>query len=99
MKDTCMKELCEWWKEHGEKCPMYITTVWDDIDHPGTTKTVSDCAPKRNTVMLMDYSSRAIGIQQDYEEQRNKYDQLIKDMSKVILELEKRNQALKLIDK
>ena len=25
----------------------------------------------------MEYSSRAIGIQQDYEEQRNKYDTLI----------------------
>lgn len=98
VSNTCKKEECPWWNEHKEKCPMYITTVWSNSEEAGTTKIIEDCAPKRNCMMLMDYSSRAIGIQQDYETQRNVYDQLIKDMSRVIIELEKRNQGKKLID-
>lgn len=91
ISNTCKKEECAWWKEHKESCPMYITTVWNNSDEPGATKIIEDCAPKRNSLLLMEYSSRAVGIQQDYEEQRNKYDKLIKDMSLVILML-KQNQ-------
>jgi len=76
---------------------MYMTTVWDNTDEAGVTKIVEDCAPKRNAILLMEYSSRAIGMQQDYEQQRNKYDQLIKDISTVVLELEKRNDSKILI--
>jgi len=94
ISNTCKKEECKWWKEYKEDCPMYMTTVWNNSDEPGTTKIIEDCAPKRNTIMLMEYSSRALGIQQDYEEQRNKYDQLIKDMSLIILELEKKNKTV-----
>lgn len=94
ISNTCKKEECKWWKEYKEDCPMYMTTVWNNSDEPGTTKIIEDCAPKRNTIMLMEYSSRALGIQQDYEEQRNKYDKLIKDMSLIILELEKKNKTV-----
>ena len=98
MKDTCSKENCPWWKIDQERCPMYIETTWTDSEQAGTTKIVSDCAPKRNTVMLMEYSSRAIGMQQDYEEQRNKYDALIKNLAEVVIELEKRNKSKNLIE-
>ena len=98
MKDTCSKEHCVWWEKYEMRCPMYIETTWNDTDQPGTTKIVSDCAPKRNAVMLMEYSSRAIGMQQDYEEQRNKYDKLISNLAEVIVELEKNNQKKKLIE-
>ena len=92
MKDTCSKECCPWWKKYEKTCPMYIETTWEDTEQIGTSKTVSDCAPKRNAVMLMEYSARAVGMQQDYEQQRNKYDKLINNLAEVVVELEKNNQ-------
>jgi len=98
VKDTCKKENCPWWKKYKDTCPMYITTVWENSDEPGATKIINDCSPKRNTLLLMEYSSRAIGMQQDYEQQRNKYDKLIRNLSEIIIEMEKINDSKKLID-
>ena len=96
VKDTCKKEDCPWWKKYNNNCPMYITTVWENSEEAGSTKIIDDCSPKRNTLLLMEYSSRAVGMQQDYEEQRNKYDRLIRNLSGIIIEMEKRNESKKL---
>jgi len=97
MKDTCIRELCPWWTEYEAKCPMYITTVWENSEEPGATKVIEDCAPKRNTLLLMEYSSRAIGIQKDYEQQRNKYDELINTLAVIITQMEELGSNRKLI--
>lgn len=77
---------------------MYMTTVWENSEQPGATKLVEDCAPKRNTLLLMEYSARAIGIQRDYEQQRNKYDELINTLAVIITQMEKIGDNKKLIE-
>ena len=98
VKDTCKKEQCPWWQQHESNCPMYMTTVWENSEEAGATKIIEDCAPKRNTLLLMEYSARAVGMQQDYEQQRNKYDKLIRNLSEIIIEMEKRNDSTQLIE-
>ena len=75
-----------------------MTTVWENSEQPGATQIVEDCAPKRNTLLLMEYSSRAIGMQQDYEQQRNKYDELINTLAVIITQMEDLGNNKKLID-
>jgi hypothetical protein len=42
----------------------------------------------------MDYSERAIGIQQDYGRQRNKYEKVLVKINDVFTEMQKRNEML-----
>ena len=97
MTNTCSKEECPFWEKYENKCPMYMTTVWENSEQPGATQIVEDCAPKRNTLLLMEYSSRAIGMQQDYEQQRNKYDELINTLAVIITQMEDLGNNKKLI--
>jgi len=96
LEPTCMGEQCPFWsvdKNDRVICPMFIQTIWS-VKGSNTPKTVNDCAPKRNTLLLMDYSERAIGIQQDYEHQRNKYQEVLLRINDVFEEMQKRNKAL-----
>jgi hypothetical protein len=95
MESTCLKDKCQFWIEkNGEVlCPFFINTLWKE-DENSVPKTLNDCAPKRNTIMLMDYSSRAIGIQKDYEEQRNMYANVLRGTIEIIEEMKQRNRML-----
>lgn len=93
MEPTCSKEKCFLWKTEGEKCPFYVQTIWTKENSP-TTKVLEDCAPQRNTILLMDYSARAIGIQKDYEDQRNKYQEVLIKISDLFQEMQIRNKML-----
>jgi hypothetical protein len=95
MESTCLKDKCQFWVEkNGEVlCPFFINTLWQD-DESSVPKTLNDCAPKRNTMLLMEYSARAIGIQQDYEHQRNMYAEVLKEVGSIVTELQERNRIL-----
>lgn len=95
IESTCIGEKCIFWeKQNGEIiCPFFINTLWKE-NEKSVPVTLNDCAPKRNTIMLMDYSSRAIGIQKDYEEQRNMYEKVLKGVGQVVTEIQKRNKML-----
>lgn len=96
LEPTCMGEQCPFWsvdKNERVVCPMFIQTLWS-VQGSNRPKTINDCAPKRNTLLLMDYSERAIGIQQDYEHQRNKYEKVLIKVSDVFEEMKKRNEML-----
>ncbi len=67
IEGTCLKEKCYIWKKEGDKCPFFLQTLWRP-EKGSEAKTLEDCAPRRNTILLMEYSSRAIGLQKDYEE-------------------------------
>ena len=91
-----MGDVCPFWavdKNDMVVCPLFIQTIWS-VKGSNTPKTINDCAPKRNTLLLMDYSERAIGIQQDYEFQRNKYDKVLVKVSDLFNEMQKRNNML-----
>ncbi|MCW7076424.1 MAG: hypothetical protein OCU18_03920 [Candidatus Syntrophoarchaeum sp.] len=68
MNDTCTKE-CENWKKR-KKCPNYLITAWTN-EETGETKSIEDCAPKRNLFLLQELTSRVIGMQKALEQQRN----------------------------
>jgi hypothetical protein len=96
LEPTCMGETCPFWsvdKDSRVVCPLFIQTIWS-VKGSNSPKVVNDCAPKRNTLLLMDYSERAIGIQQDYEGQRNKYDKVLVKVSDLFDEMQKRNSML-----
>ena len=96
LEPTCMGDVCPFWavdKNDMVVCPLFIQTIWS-VKGSNTPKTINDCAPKRNTLLLMDYSERAIGIQQDYEFQRNKYDKVLVKVSDLFNEMQKRNNML-----
>jgi len=96
LEPTCMGETCPFWSVDDDSrviCPMFIQTIWS-VKGSNQPKTVNDCAPKRNTLLLMDYSERAIGIQQDYEGQRNKYEKVLVKVSDIFEEVQKRNKML-----
>jgi len=91
VESTCLKERCYIYREEGDKCPFFIQTVWKAGDS-ATTNVLDDCAPRRNTLLLMDYSNRAIGIQQDYEQQRNMYAEVLKGVGGIVKEMSERNK-------
>ena len=96
LEPTCMGDQCPFWavdKNERVTCPLFIQTIWS-VKGNNQPKTVNDCAPKRNTILLMDYSERAIGIQQDYEGQRNKYEKVLVKINDVFTEMQKRNEML-----
>lgn len=95
LKSTCLGKKCVFWEEEEGRviCPFYIQTMWDETGSNSPT-VLEDCAPKRNTMLLMDYSNRAIGIQKDYEEQKNMYSNVLKGVGQIIVEIQKRNQML-----
>ena len=96
LEPTCMGSQCPFWsvdKNERVACPLFIQTIWS-VKGANRPKVINDCAPKRNTLLLMDYSERAIGIQQDYEEQRNKYEKVLVKVSDVFEEMKKRNEML-----
>jgi len=91
VKSTCLKEECYIYREEGEKCPFFIQTVWSEKGQH-EPKILEDCAPRRNTILLMDYSNRALGIQQDYEQQRNMYADVLKGVGGIVKEMAERNK-------
>ena len=95
MNSNCMKEKCGFWEEkNGEiLCPFFIKTIWRNDE--GKEKIFDDCAPRRNTILLIDYSIQAMEIQRGYEEQKNKYDEVLERLGKVLNEMQKRNKILK----
>lgn len=93
VESTCLKEKCYIYREEGDKCPFYVETIWT-VEGSHEPKIAEDCAPRRNTMMLMDYSNRAIGIQQDYEQQRNMYAEVLKGVGQVVTAMQKRNEML-----
>ena len=93
MESTCKKEMCFMWEKEGEKCPLFINTMWAS-EGTNQSKILDDCAPKRNTILLMDYSNRGIGMQQDYEKQKSKFDNVLRGVSEVVTEMQKRNKML-----
>lgn len=96
LEPTCMGDQCPFWsvdKSDRVICPLFIQTIWS-VKSSNTPKVINDCAPKRNTLLLMDYSERAIGIQQDYEFQRDKYEKVLVKVSDVFEEMKKRNEML-----
>jgi hypothetical protein len=96
LEPTCMGSQCPFWavdKNERVTCPLFIQTIWS-VKGSNSPKVINDCAPKRNTLLLMDYSERAIGIQQDYEGQRNKYNKVLVKVSDLFQEMQKRNNML-----
>lgn len=95
LESTCLGKKCVFWdEENGEViCPFYVRTMWNE-DGKNSPTILEDCAPKRNTILLLDYSSRAIGIQKDYEQQRNKYDNVLRGVGEIVTAMQKRNQML-----
>ena len=96
LEPTCMGEPCPFWavdKNERVTCPLFIQTIWS-VKGSNSPKVINDCAPKRNTLLLMDYSERAIGIQQDYGRQREKYNSVLAKISEVFKEMQKRNSML-----
>lgn len=95
LESTCLGKKCIFWDEEDGRviCPFYIQTMWDEKGKNSPT-ILEDCAPKRNTMMLMDYSNRAIGIQQDYEEQRNMYSNVLRGVGEIVKSMQERNKML-----
>ena len=95
LESTCIGEKCKFWEvKNGEPdCPFFLNTMWEE-EGKNTTTVLNDCAPKRNTILLMDYSSRAIGIQKDYGRQREMHAAVIRSIGKVVEEMQKRNKML-----
>ncbi len=93
MEPTCLKEKCFIWKTEKEECPFYMQTMWTK-EGSHTPQILDDCAPRRNTMLLMDYSTRAIGIQKDYEQQRNMYAEVLKGVGKIVETMKERNEML-----
>jgi hypothetical protein len=96
IESTCMGESCPFWSvvDGLIKCPFYLQTIWAlEGSHKPTV--LNDCAPRRNTMLLMDYSERAIGIQKDYSNQRNKYEEVLKAIGQVMEVMQERNEMLK----
>lgn len=65
--DTCFPK-CRYY-ESRESCPDFFQTVW--ADGGGTTKTIEDCARRRQFLMSLKFESRVIGLQQAVEQERN----------------------------
>jgi hypothetical protein len=93
MEETCKKDKCFMWKTEGENCPFFIQTIWTK-QGSHQPKVLDDCSPRRNTILLMSYTERAIGIQKDYEEQRNKYEEVLEKLGEVFNEMQRRNDML-----
>lgn len=94
VEGTCLKEKCYLWRSEGVDCPFYLPTMWRNEDNPTTPQMIEDCAPRRNTILLMEYSNRAIGIQKDYEEQRNMYANVLNAVGKLFEVMQERSKAL-----
>ena len=94
VESTCLKEKCYIWREEGDKCPFYIQTMWRNEEKPSTPSILEDCAHRRKTLLLMDYSNRAIGIQKDYSNQKNIYVDVLKGVGKIVEEMKTRNKML-----
>jgi len=69
-EDTCKKEECWFWKKFKGRCPNYIESTFVE-KNTGRTKTVSDCAPVRNNILLIDIYQRLEGLQSAQESMRN----------------------------
>lgn len=75
MEDTCQKE-CVFYEKYMNRekntiCPFAVQTTWLN-EKDGQPKVVQDCAPKRSVIMQTEMFNRLLGLQIDYEEQRNK---------------------------
>lgn len=83
--DTCKKKKCKLWKKYGEGCPDYIETQWESEENGmRTTKTIADCAPKRNTLLLMKIWAQLTANQRLIEQHRNLTDRQVKNETAVI---------------
>jgi len=74
MQDTCDFPSCAVAKrlrfKSAGQCFNNVQNVWLD-SKTGQKKEISDCAPKRTMMMVMDLSNRLTGVQQSQEQQRN----------------------------
>jgi hypothetical protein len=76
-EDTCVGERCVFFKkymnpEENTICPFYLETTWAP-EGSMQPKLIKDCAPKRSLLLQLEGTSRIVGIQKDFEEQRNKH--------------------------
>lgn len=73
MENTCQFEKCAFAKRlklrSAQECNNYIESWWTQKDEKPVL--ISDCAPKRTMLMVMDLNNRLIGVQQSQEQQRN----------------------------
>jgi hypothetical protein len=87
ISDTCKKKECKFWKKHSKdfaECPFYTRTIWEDNDDPGVTAVLHDCSPQRDVRLLMNYDSRAIGIQQDFDDMQKTANKMVRGLQKVV---------------
>ena len=70
-----------------------MQTIWTK-EGSHTPQILDDCAPRRNTILLMDYNARAVGIQKDYEQQRNMYAEVLKGVGQIVKTMKERNIML-----
>ena len=83
LKNTCNKEKCYWWLEHGEYCVNFVQMNWRK-ENSNQIYTTDDCAPKRTAYMLQEIFPRLIGLQQASEQERNESKKLVGGMMKIV---------------
>ena len=95
MEKTCKGKICMFWEEkNGEvTCPFYINTIWKK-ENSHVPHLMDDCSHRRNTLMLIDYFSRSMGIKEDYDKQKEKYEEVLKKVGEVFEEMKTRNKIL-----
>lgn len=69
VQDTCRKEKCPLYREHGRECPLLVENFWTNQD--GVKSKTDDCAPVRSMLMQMDQHNRSLAVQKSNEELRN----------------------------
>lgn len=94
IKDTCKKEKCLFWLKDHIDCPFFSKTIWEDPDD-GTAIYADDCAPQRNLRLLLGYDTRAMGIQQDFDDMQKTANNLVGSMQKVMTKADK---SIKLLE-
>jgi hypothetical protein len=83
--DTCTHRKCKLWKKYGENCPNYIETQWKKEENGVMqSKTINDCAPKRNTMLLLKIWHQLIENQRLIEQHRNLTDRQVRNEAAVI---------------